>query len=121
MSDGSTTFAEAAKKVEVFCNVRDWDQYHNPKDLAIGILTEASELLSLFRFKSESESIQSLNDPVFRFRVGEELADVQYFLLRFSSKCGFDLTNELERKLELNEVRYPLSKAKGSSKKYDGL
>lgn len=105
--------------MEEFCLVRDWDQFHNPKDLTIGILTEASELLSLFRFKSESESFQLLNDRVFRSKVGEELADVQYFLLRFSKLYGFDLSDELNRKLELNEVRYPVDKARGSSKKYD--
>ena len=121
MSDGSMTFGEAALRVEEFCKAREWDQFHNPKDLAIGILTEASELLSLFRFKSDSESLRSLDDQVFRSKIGEELADVQYFLLRFSRLYGFDLSNELEHKLKLNEARYPVGKAKGSSKKYDEL
>ena len=121
MPDESTTIAQLKENVQLFCEARDWDMYHNAKDLAIGISTEASELLELFRFKEKDEVLSIITNPKSRALIGGELADVQYFLLRFSQMYGFDLSDELTHKLELNEKRYPLDKAKGSNRKYDEL
>lgn len=74
-------FDDLAAIVRQFCEERDWDQFHGPKDLAIGIITEASELLELFRFKSEEDVQQMMNDAKKREAIGEELADVLYFVL----------------------------------------
>ena len=80
MGDSSTTVKELKDKVQKFCEERNWDQFHNPKDLAIGISTEASELLDLFRFKREEDIKEIMLDPDKRQKVGDELADVAYLL-----------------------------------------
>ena len=108
-------------KVKQFCDERDWDQFHNPKDLAIGIITESSELLDIFRFKSEDETLAIINNPESRDKVGQELADILYFVLRFAQMYGFDLYDELNKKMRLNDKKYPVDKAKGSNNKYTEL
>ena len=119
MGDSSTTVKELKDKVQKFCEERDWDQFHNPKDLAIGVSTEASELLDIFRFKRDADIKEIMSDSSKRQKVGDELADVLYFLLRFAQMNNFDLSEELERKLEKNNTNYPVEKAKGSNKKYN--
>lgn len=119
MGDDSATVKELKDKVQKFCKDRDWDQFHNPKDLAIGISTEASELLDLFRFKRDDDIKEIMSNPSKRQAVGEELADVLYFLLRFAQMNGFDLSEELNKKLEKNNIKYPVEKSKGSNKKYN--
>lgn len=109
---------ELSTIVQQFCEERDWDQFHNPKDIAIGIVTEASELLDLFRFKSEEDMQKMLVDNNKREAIGEELADVLYFLLRFSQLYEFDLVNAFLNKMKKNELKYPIEIAKGSNKKY---
>lgn len=103
-----------------FCNDRDWAQFHNPKDLAIGISTEAGELLDLFRFKDENQINKIMNGEK-REKVTDELADVLYFVLRFAQMNNIDLTTELKRKVALNELKYPIEKAKGCNEKYKDL
>ena len=119
MEDDSTTIKELKDKVQKFCEERDWDQFHNPKDLAIGVSTEASELLDIFRFKGEEDIKEIMSDFNRRQKVGDEIADVIYFLLRFAQLNGFDLSAELDRKLKKNNQKYPVEKAKGSNKKYN--
>jgi NTP pyrophosphatase (non-canonical NTP hydrolase) len=119
MEDDKTTVSELKEVVKKFCEERDWDQFHNPKDLAIGISTEANELLALFRFKTESDIKDMISDPKKRNEIGDELADILYFVLRFAQMNNFDLSEELKRKIIKNNERYPVSKAKGSNKKYN--
>ena len=108
---------EITNKIKIFCEERDWDKYHNAKDLAIGIITEASELLEHFRFKSEKE-VEELFNSSKKHEISEEMADVLYFLLRLSQKYNIDLIESLHNKLRKNEEKYPISKSKGSNKKY---
>ncbi len=119
MGDNSTTVKELKDKVQKFCEGRDWDQFHTPKDLAIGVSTEASELLDIFRFKRDADIKEIMSDPSKRQKVGNELADILYFLLRFAQMNNFDLSEELDRKLEKNNTNYPVEKVKGSNKKYN--
>ncbi|MEM3772036.1 MAG: nucleotide pyrophosphohydrolase [Candidatus Micrarchaeia archaeon] len=119
MTDKTATVKELKDKVQKFCEDRDWDQFHNAKDLAIGISTEASELLDLFRFKSQDDIDKMMQDPTKRERIGEELADVIYFTFRFAQRFNFDISEELDKKLRKNNEKYPIEKAKGSNKKYD--
>lgn len=121
MMDSQTNISELKEIVKQFCDEREWDQYHNPKDLAIGIITEASELLEHFRFKSEDDIEEMLANTQKKDEIGEELADVLYFLLIFSHKYDFDLSSELIRKMKINEEKYPIKNAKGSNKKYSEL
>lgn len=104
--------------VQAFCEKRDWDQFHNPKDLAIGVSTEANELLDIFRFKSHEDMKKMMIDASTREHVGEELADVLFFVLRFAQLNKFDLGEILTDKIEKNGEKYPAEKVKGSNLKY---
>lgn len=104
--------------VKNFCEDRDWDQFHNPKDLAIGMSTEANELLDLFRFKSEQQMREMINDMEKRERISEELSDIFFFLLRFSQMYDFDMGDGLLHKIEKNNKKYPIEKSKGKNEKY---
>lgn len=108
---------ELIETIKTFCEQRDWDQYHNPKDLAIGISTEAAELLDLFRFKNGEEIQQTMTSR--RELIEDELADVLFFVLRFSQMNDIDLKKALEHKMEKNAVKYPVDKVKGNNKKYN--
>lgn len=121
LRDDSTTLKELKDKVKTFCERRNWDQFHNPKDLAIGVSTEANELLDLFRFKRDEDTKEIMSNISKRQMIGEELADILYFLLRFAQMNDFDLANELEKKIKKNAIKYPIKKAKGSNKKYNEL
>ncbi len=116
--DKEVTIDELKEKIKFFCEARDWDQYHNAKDLTIGIVTEAAELLDHFRFKSVDEVDIILKDPEKRGTISEEMADIFYFLLRLAERFDIDLSEELVKKMGKNEKKYPVEKAKGSNKKY---
>ena len=119
--DHKTNIQELKEKVKKFCEDRDWDQYHNAKELAIGIATESSELLANFRFKSEEEVDDMFKDIKKRKEITDEISDVLYFLLRLAQRYDIDLTTELNKKIIKNEERYPIEKIKGSNKKYNEI
>jgi NTP pyrophosphatase (non-canonical NTP hydrolase) len=118
MSDSVTTIAQIKEDVRAFCKDREWDKYDHGKDLAIGVVTEASELLEHFRFKSEAEVQAMMNDVKKRVVISDEIADVMFFLVRLSQKYDFDMTDALTSKMQTNAVRYPVDIARGSNKKY---
>ncbi len=119
--DSKTSVQELKDIVKKFCEDRDWDKYHNPKDLAIGVITEASELLEHFRFKSEKEVKEMLESPAKRKEITEEMSDVLYFILRLAQKYDIDISTELKEKIQKNEKKSPVEKAKGQNKKYSEL
>jgi NTP pyrophosphatase (non-canonical NTP hydrolase) len=121
MSDSSITIAVLKEKVRAFCVTREWDEFHGAKDLAIGIITEASELLEHFRFKSQPEVEELLTDKEARTLISDEIGDIMFFLVRFCQRYKFDLATALNAKIEKNEVKYPVDKARGSNKKYTEL
>jgi NTP pyrophosphatase (non-canonical NTP hydrolase) len=118
MNDSSTPIQELKDKIREFCKEREWGEFHGPKDLAIGAVTESSELLEIFRFQSEAQCEQMLRDPVARQNIADEMADVLFFLARMSEKYEFDLSRAFEEKLEKTAKKYPVDKSKGSNKKY---
>lgn len=120
-TDDHMNIQELKEIVRKFSQERDWDKFHNPKDLAIGVVTEGSELLELFRFKSEEEIKQIMNQDEFRKKVGEEISDVLYFILRFADLYGFDISMEFVEKMRKNATKYPIEKSKGNNKKYNEL
>ncbi|MBT4377123.1 nucleotide pyrophosphohydrolase [archaeon] len=119
--DHKTNIHELKEKVKEFCEVRDWDQYHNAKELAIGMITESSELLDLFRFKSEQEVDEMFENEEKRRNISEEMSDVLYFLLRLAQKYDVDLATEFHKKMTKNHEKYPIDKSKGKNKKYNEL
>lgn len=116
--DHKTSIHELKEKVRAFCEDRDWDQFHNAKELAIGIVTEASELLEHFRFKSEEQVNNMFKNDSKKEELTEEMADVLYFLVRLAQRYDIDLTTELDKKIMKNNEKYPVEKAKGCNKKY---
>ena len=116
--DSETNIQELKEKIKEFCEERDWGQYHNAKELVIGIVTEASELLEHFRFKSYEGVDAFFKSPDKKREMSEELADVLYFVLRLAQRYNIDLTTALNKKMEKNEQRYPVEKARGLNKKY---
>ncbi|MBR2093445.1 MAG: nucleotide pyrophosphohydrolase [Candidatus Methanomethylophilaceae archaeon] len=118
MDDSTATVASLKGEVKAFCEERDWDRFHNPKDLAIGMVTEASELLDIFRFKGAGQCQALLSDPGSREHIEEEVADVLYFVLRFAQMNGIDLSEALESKISKNAKKYPVDLSKGKNLKY---
>lgn len=102
--DNKATIEEMKNIVRDFCEERDWSQYHNPKDLSIGISTEANELLDIFRFKSSEQMSEIMTNADKRGKVEEELADTLFFILRFAQMNGMDLDDILRRKMEVNKI-----------------
>ena len=107
--------------VRSFCEAREWDQFHSPKDLAIGLATESAELLSNFRFLTPEQVTQRLGDAKDRLAIEHEVGDALFFLLRFCQRCEIDLGKALIQKLAVNEEKYPVDRARGSNLKYDKL
>ncbi len=120
-TDHDTQLNEAKEIIREFCEARDWDQFHSPKDLSIGLITEAAELLELFRFKAPEEIQALFEDPVTREKIADELSDSFYFILRFAQKYNFDLITELNKKMAKNSAKYPVEKSRGTNKKYNEL
>ena len=108
MNDIEAIIAELRK-----FNQRDWDQFHNGKDLAIGLSIEASELLECFLWKKPEDA------PIDKIR--EELADVLNFAFQMADKYNLDIKEIMLDKIQRNARKYPVEKAKGSAKKYDEL
>ena len=102
-----------------FASDRDWNQFHSPKNLAIALNVEAAELLEHFQWTSEAESTGL--DPEQQAKVREEAADVLLYLIRLADKLGIDLLAAASEKIALNANKYPVEKARGSSKKYTEL
>lgn len=115
--DNEMTLKELKDKVQKFCEARDWDQFHNPKDLAIGISTEANELLDIFRFKSEEQMKTIMEEETKKTAVEDELADTLFFILRFAQMNGIDLSEVLGKKMKKNGERYTVELAKGKNEK----
>ncbi|AWK52768.1 nucleotide pyrophosphohydrolase [Clostridium beijerinckii] len=116
--DNKINISESMELVKKFCDDRDWEQFHNPKDLAIGISTEANELLSLFRFKNEEDMKEIFDNIKKREDIEDETADIFFFLLRFAQMNNIDLSEVLKKKIEKNNKKYNVEKFKGSNKKY---
>lgn len=111
--------SDLQKKIVAFRDERDWKQFHNPKDMAISLALEASEFLEHYQWKNESEITAHLNEH--KSDVADELADVLYWVLLIANDLEIDLTAAAESKLKQNAAKYPVSKAKGSHKKYTEL
>jgi len=106
-------------ELRAFAAERDWDQFHSPRNLATALAVEAAELLEPFQWLTEEQS-RSL-PPDTRAAVEEELADVLLYLVRLADKLDVDLAAAARAKIVRNGEKYPVEKARGSSRKYDAL
>lgn len=110
---------DLTKKIIDFRNSRKWKQFHNPKDVAISLVLEAGEVLEHFQWLSKNE----IKEHVIKHKkdIGEELADVLYWVLLMSHDLGIDVLKALDKKMIKNEKKYPVAKSKGKHTKYTRL
>lgn len=110
---------ELTKRIIAFRDARDWKQFHNPKDVALSMVLEAGEVMEHFQWKNKEEvekySIEHKEE------IGDELADVFYWVLLMSFDLNIDILKALENKIKKNEDKYPVEKAKGKHTKYTNL
>ena len=114
-----TDLSELQNELHQFSLDRDWKQFHNPKDLAISLVLEATEVLEHFQWKNSDEIVQYLKSS--KNEVSAELADTFYWLLVLSHDLEIDLIGALEAKMKHNAEKYPIEKSKGNHKKYTEL
>lgn len=107
------------ERIVAFSDARDWKQFHNAKDLAIALNLEAAEVLEHFLWKSADETVEYLKTH--RGEVGEELADTLYMVLLMAHDLDIDITKAFDLKMQQNENKYAVDKAKGNHKKYTEL
>ncbi len=112
----STRFEVLIARIKTFCDERDWSQFHDPKNLAISLQLEASEVLELFQWTKDNELKKGGRE-----KIEDELADVFYWLLMLANHYKVDIADVLEKKMVKNEEKYPVEKAKGRSDKYSDL
>ena len=104
------------QRLRDFAADRDWERFHSPKNLAMALAAETGELMEHFQWLTEAQSREL--DPSQRELVAAELADVLLYLLRLADRLGVDLKTAAERKIAVNEKRYPVDRVRGSAKKY---
>jgi len=107
---------KASDLVKNFCEERKWSKFHDPKNLALSLNLESMEVLELFQWTQDNNiNPEKLN------QLPDELADVLYWLILLSDHYDINLLEALEDKIKKNEIKYPVNKSKGLSKKYTEL
>ncbi|WP_066051314.1 nucleotide pyrophosphohydrolase [Robertmurraya korlensis] len=109
-------FDPLIEEIVDFRDERNWQQFHNPKDLAISLSLEASELLENFQWKTNKEAIDDNID-----NITDEIADVVIYALLISNELEINLEQAIKEKIHKNRQKYPVNKSFGSSKKYTDL
>jgi dCTP diphosphatase len=112
-----TELEQLRLKLREFAAERDWDQFHSPKNLAMALSVEASELVECFQWLTEEQS-RSLSAQQLA-AVTDEIADIQLYLIRLADKLDVDIRNAVSDKFKKNEAKYPADKVRGSAKKYN--
>lgn len=108
-----TEIEQLSKKILQFRDQRNWQQFHNPKDLALSLSLEASELLELFQWKTSEEAVEKNKE-----KMREELADIITYALLFANETNIDVVSAVHKKLTKNDEKYPVEKSFGNNKKY---
>lgn len=112
-----TELEQLRLKLREFAAERDWDQFHSPKNLAMALSVEASELVECFQWLTEEQS-RTLSAQQLA-AVSEEIADIQLYLIRLADKLDVDIRSAVREKFKKNEAKYPADKVRGSAKKYN--
>ena len=110
---------DLTKRIIEFRDARDWKQFHNPKDVALSLVLEATEVLEHFQWKNKEEIEKYIETN--KADIGEELADVLYWVLLMGHDLKINVLDALEKKIKKNEKKYPVEKAKGKHTKYNKL
>ena len=107
------------EKIIKFRDERDWMQFHDPKNMAVSIILEASELLEHFQWKTNEEVEKYVRQH--NAEIKDEIADIALYLFELANNLEISLLSAMEEKLKKNEEKYPIEKAKGTHTKYDKL
>jgi len=110
---------EITEKIIQFRDERDWMQFHDPKNMAVSIILEASELLEHFQWKTKEEVEKYVMQN--SAEIKDEIADIALYLFELADNLGIRLQSAMEEKLKKNELKYPIEKAKGKHTKYNKL
>jgi NTP pyrophosphatase (non-canonical NTP hydrolase) len=110
------TLETLRQRLRDFAAARDWDRYHSPKNLTMALIGEAGELIEHFQWLSESQSERLPRDKLEKVEL--ELADILIYLVRLADKLNIDLITAANKKLKLNENKYPADLVRGCAKKY---
>lgn len=105
--------AQLKEKLKEFNAERDWDKFHNPKDLVIALVSEVGELAECYRWLNDKELASVHNNPEKKKKVEEEIADILTYLIILAYKTDIDIFAAVEAKLEKNRKRYPIEKSRG--------
>lgn len=105
------------EEIEKFAKDRDWEKYHDPKNLSMAIVGEAGELIEIFQWLTPFESNNLTNSQI--KETEEEIADIAIYLIRLSQVMGIDLLDAINKKISINKKKYPIEKAKGNATKYN--
>lgn len=105
------------QKLKEFAQARDWEQFHSPKNLAMALIAECAELVEHFQWLTEAQSQQLPAEK--RELVAMELADILIYLIRFAERLDIDLISAANRKVTINEQRYPADKVYGDARRAD--
>ena len=111
--DQTTTLSELKNFVEEFVKERDWAQFHGPKNLAMGIAVEAAELMDLFKWYTDSDSVKIMRQGTKKTAASDEIADIIIYCLAFANRNGIDVAGAVRRKIDKNRKKYPVRKFKG--------
>ena len=111
---------EIQARLDKFAKDRNWDQFHSPKNLSMALSVEVAELVEIFQW-SNSGGLDEIKDPETRKNIEEEIADIFIYLIKISGKLNLDLSKVINEKIDKNEKKYPISKSKGKSDKYNKL
>lgn len=114
-NDQNCTLSKLKNAVRKFIVAREWEKYHNPKDIAESICIEAAELLELFQWRSPSQIEEKIKRRKFVEKIASELADIIIYSLSMANVTGIDITEAILKKLEKNERRYPVQKYRGKA------
>jgi dCTP diphosphatase len=117
MADGQMTVGALRDEVRRFVAEREWEQFHDLKNLAMAIGVEAGELMDLFRWVENAKAAEVMGEAESAEKVRHELADVFLLLLSFANAAGIDLSAAAAEKLEINRRKYPVAESRGSARK----
>ena len=113
MTDNNTLINDLKIIVKEFVEERDWRQFHNPKNLSMSIAIESAELMELFQWLSEKESIKSMSSGKLRKNAIDEVADVFIYLIAFCNENNIDIKQAIDQKMKKNKIKYPANVFKG--------
>ncbi len=115
----STELETIKKRLREFAKERDWDQFHSPKNFSMALIVECAELVEHFQWLTDEQSKRLPKDTL--DEVSLEMADIMIYLIRLADKLDIDLIETVNRKMELNAIKYPIDKSKGLATKYKSL